>query len=70
MSGGAARVWVDFPNCPAGEVARALKESAKPLPGINAVSDGAGMMQIEAAYNRLRTYPCAAGSGKAASLAG
>lgn len=79
VAGAAARIWVDFPGCPAAEVGRALKEGAKPMPGVDAVSVGAGMLQVEAAYNKLRTYPCAAaaaaggdaagGGGAAASLA-
>ena len=63
VAGGAARVWAAFPNCDAGDVARALRETAAPLPGANAVQAGAGMLQVEKAYLRLKALPCAAAGG-------
>jgi len=66
VAAGAARVWVDFPNCDASEVARAIKEGAKKMDGTNQVSSGSGMLQIEKAYMKLKSYPCAS----SAALAG
>lgn len=60
VAGGAARVWAQFPGCDAEDVARALKESAKPLVGTSAIASGRGMLQVEAAYLKLKSYPCAA----------
>lgn len=59
VAGGAARVWVDFPKCSATELARALKESAKKLDGAQPNMEGAGLLQVEAAYLKLESYSCA-----------
>jgi hypothetical protein len=65
VSGAAARLWVDFPGCAAADVARALKESAEQMPGVNDVSEGTGMIKLERAYKKLRDFPCARGGGGA-----
>ncbi|KAI8470356.1 MAG: peptidase S8/S53 domain-containing protein [Monoraphidium minutum] len=65
VAGGAARVWAAFPACGARDVARALKESASKaaLRGATGISAGAGLLQVEDAYLKLKSYPCAAAQG-------
>lgn len=63
VSGVAARVWANYPNCPAAVLRKALEKSAKPIGGMKygerTPEFGHGLVQTEGAYDWLAKQPCA-----------
>jgi len=61
VSGVAARVWANFPQCSSQTVRQALEQTAMPVNGQNGKSNytGHGLVQAEAAYDWLAAQPCA-----------
>jgi hypothetical protein len=63
VSGAAALLWRQFPDCKAADIAAALKMSAQPLPGQQQVPDyaaGHGMLKVDRALAWIHANnPCA-----------
>lgn len=65
VSGAAALLWRQFPDCQAADIAEAIKKSAQRLPGQLQVPDyagGHGMLKVDKAYEWIQKHnPCAGG---------
>lgn len=62
VSGGLARLWADYPYCPASVLRSAIEQTAQDLgPTGRDPMFGHGLLQLEAAYDYLARQPCAKG---------
>lgn len=71
VSGAAALIWRQFPDCKAADIAAALKMSAQRLPGQLQVPDyagGHGMLKVDKAHEWIKkNNPCAQGDAAVAA---